>query len=163
AAPARRDRRRHDLPAPPLHVHGEASGVDAGRRDRAACEARRSDGHVNTLRARDVKQGDELPTLDVPITTTLVVVAALASRDFPRRPRNRDRESAVARVSASTISRKTAIAGIGQTEFSKDSGRTELRLAIEATQAALKDAGLEPKDVDGMVTFTLDRNDEIDI
>lgn len=62
-----------------------------------------------------------------------------------------------------SISRKTAIAGIGQTEFSKDSGRTELRLAIEATQAALKDAGLEPKDVDGMVTFTLDRNDEIDV
>jgi len=62
-----------------------------------------------------------------------------------------------------SISRKTAIAGIGQTEFSKDSGRTELRLAIEAIQAALKDAGLQPKDVDGMVTFTLDRNDEIDI
>jgi 3-oxoacyl-[acyl-carrier-protein] synthase III len=62
-----------------------------------------------------------------------------------------------------SISRKTAIAGIGQTEFSKDSGRTELRLAIEAIQAALKDAGLGPKDVDGMVTFTLDRNDEIDI
>jgi acyl dehydratase len=37
---------------------------------------------VNTLRARDVKPGDELPTLDVPVTTTLVVVAALASRDF---------------------------------------------------------------------------------
>jgi 17-hydroxy-3-oxo-4-pregnene-20-carboxyl-CoA lyase len=66
-------------------------------------------------------------------------------------------------MSASAISRKTAIAGIGQTEFSKDSGRTELRLAIEAIQAALKDAGLKPKDVDGMVTFTLDRNDEIDI
>ncbi|MGZ6515437.1 MAG: lipid-transfer protein, partial [Actinomycetota bacterium] len=57
----------------------------------------------------------------------------------------------------------TAIAGIGQTEFSKDSGRTELRLAVEAVQAALNDAGLEPKDVDGMVTFTLDRNDEIDV
>ena len=62
-----------------------------------------------------------------------------------------------------SISRKTAIAGIGQTEFSKDSGRTELRLACEAVLAALKDAGLQPKDVDGMVTFTLDRNDEIDI
>ena len=36
---------------------------------------------------------------------------------------------------------RTAIAGIGQTEFSKDSGRTELRLACEAVQAALDDAG----------------------
>ena len=37
---------------------------------------------MNTLRAREVKPGDDLPPLDVPITTTLVVVAALASRDF---------------------------------------------------------------------------------
>jgi acetyl-CoA acetyltransferase len=62
-----------------------------------------------------------------------------------------------------TFAGTTAIAGIGQTEFSKDSGRTELRLAVEAVRAALADAGLEAKDVDGMVTFTLDRNDEIDV
>ncbi|MGZ4204960.1 MAG: MaoC/PaaZ C-terminal domain-containing protein [Actinomycetota bacterium] len=31
---------------------------------------------------RDSHVGDELPSLDVPVTTTLVVVAALASRDF---------------------------------------------------------------------------------
>lgn len=37
---------------------------------------------MNTLRATDVQVGQELPSLDVPITTTLVVVAALASRDF---------------------------------------------------------------------------------
>jgi acyl dehydratase len=37
---------------------------------------------TDTLRARDVKPGDELPPLDIPVTTTLVVVAALASRDF---------------------------------------------------------------------------------
>ena len=36
----------------------------------------------------------------------------------------------------------TAIAGVGQTEFSKDSGRSEMQLAAEAVQAALKDAGL---------------------
>jgi acetyl-CoA acetyltransferase len=55
------------------------------------------------------------------------------------------------------------VAGIGQTEFSKDSGRTEMRLAVEAVGKALDDAGLKPADVDGMVTFTLDRNDEIEI
>ena len=37
---------------------------------------------------------------------------------------------------------RAAIAGIGQTEFSKESGRTELQLACEAVQAALDDAGL---------------------
>ncbi len=56
-----------------------------------------------------------------------------------------------------------AIAGIGQTEFSKESGRSELQLACEAVSAALDDAGLAPSDVDGMVTFTMDSSDEIDV
>ncbi len=55
----------------------------------------------------------------------------------------------------------TAIAGIGATEFSKDSGRSELRLAAEAVQAALADAALRPSDVDGLVTFTMDSNAEV--
>ena len=58
---------------------------------------------------------------------------------------------------------RAAIVGIGATEFSKDSGRSELRLAIEAVTAALDDAGLTPRDVDGMVTFTMDTNPEIHI
>ena len=62
-----------------------------------------------------------------------------------------------------TFAGTTAIAGIGQTEFSKDSGRTEMRLALEAISAALTDAGLRPDDVDGMVTFTLERNEEVEI
>jgi len=56
-----------------------------------------------------------------------------------------------------------AIAGIGQTEFSKDSGRSELQLAVEAIHAAILDAGLTPADVDGLVTFQQDTNDELDI
>ena len=56
-----------------------------------------------------------------------------------------------------------AIAGIGATEFSKDSGRSEMRLAVEACEAAIADAGLEPSQVDGMVTFTADTNPEIEI
>jgi acetyl-CoA acetyltransferase len=54
-----------------------------------------------------------------------------------------------------------AIVGIGQTEFSKNSGRSELQLAAEASRAALEDAGIDPADVDGMITFTLDSSDEI--
>jgi len=53
------------------------------------------------------------------------------------------------------------IAGIGQTEFSKNSGRSELQLAAEASRAAILDAGLTPDQIDGMVTFTIDTNDEI--
>lgn len=58
---------------------------------------------------------------------------------------------------------KAAIVGIGQTEFSKNSGRSEMQLACEAVKAALDDAGLSPSDVDGMTTFTLDTNDEIEV
>ena len=50
--------------------------------------------------------------------------------------------------------REAAIAGIGQTEFSKESGRSELQLAAECSKAALDDAGIDPSEVDGMITFT---------
>jgi len=63
----------------------------------------------------------------------------------------------------SSLSGKTAIAGIGQTEFSKESGRSELQLACEAVKAAIEDAGLAPGDIDGMVTFTMDASDEIEV
>ena len=53
-----------------------------------------------------------------------------------------------------------AIVGIGATEFSKFSGRSELRLALEACTAALADAGIAPEEVDGLVTFAMDNNDE---
>ncbi len=59
------------------------------------------------------------------------------------------------------LSGAAAIAGIGATEFSKNSGRSELRLATEAVQAALADAGLTPAEVDGLVSFTMDTNSEI--
>jgi len=58
---------------------------------------------------------------------------------------------------------QTAVAGVGQTEFSKDSGRSELQLASEAVRAALTDAGLRPADVDGLVTMTVDPNDELSL
>ncbi|MFG3495948.1 lipid-transfer protein [Streptomyces sp. NPDC047928] len=56
---------------------------------------------------------------------------------------------------------RAAVAGIGATAFSKDSGRSELALAAEAVRAALADAGLRASDVDGLVTFTMDTSPEI--
>ena len=66
-----------------------------------------------------------------------------------------------ARVSG--LAGRAALVGIGQTEFSKESGRSELQLACEAVSAALDDAGLAPADVDGLVTFTLDNNEEMEV
>ncbi|MET8050825.1 MULTISPECIES: lipid-transfer protein [unclassified Streptosporangium] len=62
-----------------------------------------------------------------------------------------------------SFSGSTAVAGIGATEFSKQSGRSELQLAAEAVFAALNDAGLAPSDVDGLVTYTQDANQEISV
>ncbi len=64
---------------------------------------------------------------------------------------------------SSGLAGRAAIVGIGATEFSKQSGRTPLQLAVEATRAAIQDAGLEPAEVDGMETFTADQNAETDV
>ena len=58
---------------------------------------------------------------------------------------------------------KTAIAGIGATDFSKNSGRSTLRLAVEACELAMTDAGVTPDMIDGMVTYAHDNNNEIDV
>jgi acetyl-CoA acetyltransferase len=50
-----------------------------------------------------------------------------------------------------------AIAGIGNTAFSDGSdGRTGLELALEAILAAVEDAGLEVRDLDGIVKYNID-------
>ena len=49
-----------------------------------------------------------------------------------------------------------AVAGIGTTDFSRDSGRSDLTLATQAVLAALDDAGLDPAQVDGIVRCDLD-------
>lgn len=62
-----------------------------------------------------------------------------------------------------TLKNEAAIAGIGQTEYSKNSGRSELQLAAECVKAAIEDAGLKPEDIDGMTSFTLDSTDEVEL
>jgi acetyl-CoA acetyltransferase len=64
---------------------------------------------------------------------------------------------------STTLHNKAAIAGIGQTAFSKQSGVSELALACEAVSLAIDDAGIAPSEVDGLVTYTLDSSDEVEI
>ena len=67
-------------------------------------------------------------------------------------------------VTSRGLSGRAAIAGIGQTEFSKESGRTELQLACEAVLAALdRRRASMPRDVDGLVTFTMDTSEEMEV
>jgi acetyl-CoA acetyltransferase len=48
---------------------------------------------------------------------------------------------------------RTAIAGVGYSTLSRNSGRSVLALALEACRGAIADAGLEPADVDGVGGF----------
>ena len=49
---------------------------------------------------------------------------------------------------AGTLKDQAAIVGIGQTKFTKNSGVSELSLAVECVAKAIEDAGLEPQDID---------------
>jgi acetyl-CoA acetyltransferase len=60
-----------------------------------------------------------------------------------------------------SIGDRAAIIGIGQTAFSKQSGKTEHRVACEAIAAAIADAGLRPQDIDGIVRYDIESNTEL--
>jgi acetyl-CoA acetyltransferase len=62
-------------------------------------------------------------------------------------------------TTAWSMSDRYAIAGIGNTAYSKNSGRTVRSLASEACLKAIQDAGLAPADVDGLVSYNF--NDSV--
>ncbi len=55
---------------------------------------------------------------------------------------------------------KTCIVGVGETEYTRWGRieRSEFQIACEAVLKAVDDAGLTIKDVDGLVTYSIDRN-----
>src|SRR5919201_5160643 len=50
---------------------------------------------------------------------------------------------------------KYCIVGVGETEYSRDSGRTTRAMAVEAVRNAMLDAGLAARDLDGMMSYQL--------
>jgi acyl dehydratase len=52
-------------------------------------------GAATSLRGAEISVGDELPLFELPVTATVIVAGAIASRDFM--PAHHDREFAVAR------------------------------------------------------------------
>jgi acetyl-CoA acetyltransferase len=58
---------------------------------------------------------------------------------------------------------RTAIVGIGSTEFARSIDRPETHLALEAITAALADAGLRAADVDGTSCYSMETTEEVDI
>ncbi|MEU7892854.1 acetyl-CoA acetyltransferase [Nonomuraea sp. NPDC049152] len=47
------------------------------------------------------------------------------------------------------------IAGVGMTPLTRASGKTELELAVEAAQLACADAGLDPREIDAVLSYHL--------
>lgn len=58
---------------------------------------------------------------------------------------------------------QVAVAGIGETEYSRASGRSETRLALDAILHALDDAGLDRNDVDGLMRWSVDTTSEEEV
>ncbi|OGK83084.1 MAG: hypothetical protein A2X52_04225 [Candidatus Rokubacteria bacterium GWC2_70_16] len=52
-----------------------------------------------------------------------------------------------------SLSDRYCIVGVGETEYSRHSGRSTRAMAVEAIGAAMADAGLGPADVDGMMSY----------
>ncbi len=48
---------------------------------------------------------------------------------------------------------KYCIVGVGETEYSRNSGRTTRAMGAEAIRNAMNDAGLAPADIDGMLSY----------
>jgi len=53
------------------------------------------------------------------------------------------------------LSDRACIVGIGQTDYSKASGRSVEMLALQAARAAIADAGLKPGDIDAILPYIL--------
>ncbi len=58
---------------------------------------------------------------------------------------------------------RAAIVGIGETPFAKHLDEPEKVLALQAIANALDDAGIEPGEVDGLSSYTLETTEEIEI
>jgi acetyl-CoA acetyltransferase len=52
-----------------------------------------------------------------------------------------------------SLHRQGVISGIGETAYSKNSGKSVLALHLEASLAAIRDAGLSPRDIDGIIPY----------
>lgn len=58
---------------------------------------------------------------------------------------------------------KTAIVGIAQTEYGKGIERDELVLALEVAKGCVEDAGITGKEVDGIIRYDMQANEELEI
>ena len=52
------------------------------------------------------------------------------------------------------LKERVAISGVGETAYSRNSGKSVLALQLEASLKAIEDAGLSPRDIDGIIPYS---------
>lgn len=52
------------------------------------------------------------------------------------------------------LKERVAITGVGETAYSRNSGKSVLALQLEASLKAIEDAGLSPRDIDGIIPYS---------
>lgn len=62
-----------------------------------------------------------------------------------------------------SLTGKVAIVGIGQTQFAKGLGQSELALACEAVIAALDDAGIAAQEIDAVSSYTMEATPDYEL
>jgi acetyl-CoA acetyltransferase len=53
----------------------------------------------------------------------------------------------------STLRNRASVTGVGETPYTRGTDKSALRLTLEASLAAIADAGLTPRDIDGIVAY----------
>jgi acetyl-CoA acetyltransferase len=52
-----------------------------------------------------------------------------------------------------SLADKAIVSGVGETVFARETNRSQLALTLEASLAAIADAGLDPRDIDGVIPY----------
>ena len=52
-----------------------------------------------------------------------------------------------------SLADKAAVSGVGETIYARESTKSQLALTLEASLAAIADAGLAPTDIDGVIPY----------
>ena len=60
-----------------------------------------------------------------------------------------------------SVKDQAAVTGVGYTPITRNSGVSVMTLALEACYKAIVDAGLAPKDVDGILSYSV--NDSVSV
>ncbi|MEM7543474.1 MAG: thiolase family protein [Pseudomonadota bacterium] len=54
-----------------------------------------------------------------------------------------------------SLSDRAAVTGVGETPYGRDSDKNQAELTFQASLAAIADAGLDPKDIDGVIPYAM--------